>query len=81
MIIDDELIKYGLDEEIIRHFFSKTKKRNKEIESTKFIRCENGDITFHLYLVNSYNQLHYDSMTLTISLNKIRNYKINKILD
>ncbi len=78
MIIDDELIKYGLDETIIRHFFSKTKKRHKEIESTKFIRYENGDITFHLFLVSNST---YDSMTLTISLNKIRNFKINKILD
>ena len=74
MIIDNKLSKYGLDETIIKYFSSKTKKKNKEIKAATFIRYIDGDVTFHLMLETGL-------MTLTLSINKIRNYKITKLLE
>jgi len=83
MIIDPDITKLNITEDIINHFFSKTKLSEHNITNVKLVRT---DKTSHLLRVSleqnkDSNQPKRTQTTLEININKIRDYKLNKLLN
>lgn len=83
MIIQDKIITHtNLTEDIINHFFSKTKLSEHTIETINLIRITPQIYTLKLNLIpNKLSQKpRRTQTTLDININQIRNYKLNKLL-
>ena len=83
MIIDPKIHKLNITEEIINHFFSKTKLYEHNITKVELIRSNKVS---HLLRVSlepnkASNQPKRTQTTLEININKLRDYKLNKILN
>lgn len=79
MIIDPNITKLNITEDIINHFFLKTKIAKLNITKVELVRTNK---TSHLLRVslepNQTKRLH---STIEININKLRDYKLNKILN
>ena len=83
MIIQDKIItNTNLTEDIINHFFSKTKLSEHTIENVNIIRITHEQYTLRLKLIPNKlsQQPKRTQTTLDININQIRNYKLNQIL-
>jgi hypothetical protein len=83
MIIDPDISKLNITEDIINHFFSKTKLSEHNITNIELIRTTNISHVLRLSLEpnKASNQPKRTQTTLEININKIRDYKLNKILN
>jgi hypothetical protein len=90
MIIDPDITKLNITEEIINHFFSKTKLSEHNITNITLIRTNKISHLLRLSLEPSgtlcksnkaSNQPKRTQTTLEININKLRDYKLNKLLN
>ncbi len=83
MIIDPNIHKLNITEEIINHFFSKTKLSEHNITNIELIRTTKISHVLRVSLEpnKASNQPKRTQTTLEININKLRDYKLNKILN
>lgn len=83
MILEPNIIKLNITEEIINHFFLKTKLYEHNITKVELIRCNKVSylLRIHLEPNKASNQPKRTQTTLEININKLRDYKLNKILN
>lgn len=83
MIIDHNIRKLNITEDIINHFFSKTKLSEHNITNIELIRTTNISHVLRVSLEpnKASNQPKRTQTTLEININKLRDYKLNKILN
>jgi hypothetical protein len=83
MILNPNITKLNITEEIINHFFSKTKLSEHNITNIELIRTTKSSYLLRLSLEpnKASNQPKRTQTTLEININKIRDYKLNKILN
>jgi hypothetical protein len=83
MIIHPDITKLNITEDIITHFFSKTKLSEHNITNIELIRTTKSSYLLRLSLEpnKASNQPKRTQTTLEININKIRDYKLNKILN
>lgn len=90
MILNHNIRKLNITEDIINHFFSKTKLSEHNITNTELIRTTKSSYLLRLSLEPSgtlcksnkaSNQPKRTQTTLEININKLRDYKLNKILN
>ena len=83
MILEPNIIKLNITEEIINHFFLKTKLSEHNITNIELIRTTKIShlLRIHLEPNKASNQHKRTQTTLEININKLRDYKLNKILN
>jgi len=83
MIIDPKITKLNITEDIINHFFSKTKLSEHNITNIELIRTTNISHVLRVSLEQNKasNQPKRTQTTLEININKLRDYKLNKLLN
>lgn len=83
MIIDHNIRKLNITEDIINHFFSKTKLSEHNITNIELIRTTNISHVLRVSLEpnKASNQPKRTQTTLEININKLRDYKLNKLLN
>lgn len=83
MIIHPDIHKLNITEEIINHFFSKTKLSEHNITNIELIRTTKISHVLRVSLEpnKASNQPKRTQTTLEININKLRDYKLNKILN
>lgn len=79
MIIHPDIHKLNITEEIINHFFSKTKLNDYNINNITLIRT--NKISHLLRVTLEPNKAKRTHTTLEININKVRDYKLNKLLN
>ena len=79
MIINPNIHKLNITEEIINHFFSKTKLSEHNITNIELIRTTK--ISHVLRVSLEPNKAKRTHTTLEININKLRDYKLNKLLN
>ena len=83
MILNNNITKLNITEDIIKYFFSKTKLSEHNITNVELIRTTKISHVLRIYLEpnkNSNQPKRYET-TLEININKLRDYKLNKILN
>ena len=83
MIIDPDITKLNITEDIINHFFSKTKLSEHNITDITLIRTNKISHLLRASLEQNKasNQPKRTQTTLEININKLRDYKLNKLLN
>jgi hypothetical protein len=83
MIIDPDITKLNITEDIINHFFSKTKLSEHNITNVTLVRTNKISHLLRVTLEQNKasNQPKRTQTTLEININKLRDYKLNKILN
>ncbi len=83
MKIDPNITKLNITDEIIKHFFSKTKLSEHNITNIELIRTNKISHVLRLSLEpnEASNQPRRTQTTLEININKLRDYKLNKLLN
>jgi hypothetical protein len=78
MIIDPNITKLNITEDIINHFFSKTKIAQLNITKVELVRT--NKISHLLRVTLEPNQTKRLHSTIEININKLRDYKLNILL-
>ena len=83
MILHPEITKLNITEEIINHFFLKTKLSEHNITNIELIRTTKISHVLRVSLEpnKASNQPKRTQTTLEININKLRDYKLNKLLN
>ena len=83
MILHPDITKLNITEDIINHFFSKTKLSEHNITNITLIRTNKISHLLRVSLEQNKasNQPKRTQTTLEININKLRDYKLNKILN
>jgi len=83
MILHPNIKKLNLTEDIINHFFLKTKLSEHNITNIELIRTTKISHVLRVSLEpnKASNQPKRTQTTLEININKLRDYKLNKILN
>lgn len=83
MIINPNILKLNITEEIINHFFLKTKLSEHNITNIELIRTTKISHVLRVSLEpnKASNQPKRTQTTLEININKLRDYKLNKLLN
>lgn len=83
MIINPNILKLNITEEIINHFFLKTKLSEHNITKVELIRTTKISHVLRVSLEpnKASNQPKRTQTTLEININKLRDYKLNKLLN
>ncbi len=82
MIINPNILKLNITEDIITHFFSKTKLNDYNINNITLSRTNKISHLLRVTLEpnKASNQPKRTQTTLEININKLRDYKLNKLL-
>ena len=83
MILHPDITKLNITEEIINHFFLKTKLSEHNITNIELIRTTKISHVLRVSLEpnKASNQPKRTQTTLEININKLRDYKLNKLLN
>lgn len=83
MILHTDITKLNITEEIINHFFLKTKLSEHNITNIELIRTTKISHVLRVSLEpnKASNQPKRTQTTLEININKLRDYKLNKLLN
>jgi len=81
MEIPSNIRKLNITEEIINHFFSKTKLSEHSIESVSLFKKTDSFILIKAYLELNSRQPKRREMTIQINLDSLRDYKLNKLFN
>ena len=83
MILHPDITKLNITEDIITHFFSKTKLSEHNITNIELIRTTKISHVLRVSLEpnKASNQPKRTQTTLEININKLRDYKLNKLLN
>ena len=83
MILHPDITKLNITEDIITHFFLKTKLSEHNITNIELIRTTKISHVLRVSLEpnKASNQPKRTQTTLEININKLRDYKLNKLLN